>query len=301
MSPSRRPVERLIGPLGEGSALRAAMAAGGRATRELACAVGLQARTVACLRAGRAQPTTHTARVLAGALGVPVAGLFPEKAVNARARLAAARLDSGLTWRRLARQARVGIATIEAWNRGITPRAEHAEAVAAVLGKPVEGLFTTIRRCGLVLPQAKTLAVEEVLAAPASGEDGWEADASCATGHDRQLWFPETVEQASKAREVCAGCPVAGDCRDAFLAAPVTGMVGREMDRGIWAGLPGSHLRRAAARAGTQRTAQPARPVIQANPQRQRAVEDLDRSGQVAYRGELWVLAPTPPHSGTSP
>lgn len=89
-----------------------------------------------------------------------------------------------------------------------------------------------------------TLTVGEVLAAPASGAPRWMDRAVCANGeHDPELWWPERGQTAALARQLCATCPVVGDCRDHF-----TGLPARMQQAGIWAGLPAEQLR-AATRA----------------------------------------------------
>lgn len=83
--------------------------------------------------------------------------------------------------------------------------------------------------------------VEEVLAARPTGRGDWDRRAACFSGeHDPELWWPVGhTDPAVEARQVCGGCPVLGDCRDAFLARPG--------DRdGIWAGLRGYDLLKAA-------------------------------------------------------
>ncbi|MGH6719769.1 MAG: helix-turn-helix domain-containing protein, partial [Alphaproteobacteria bacterium] len=244
------PVDRLIGVAGGRTALDAAITARGRTTNELASEAGVDPATISYLRAGRRQPTPGTALAIAEALGASVGELFPGETAGARSPFEAAVAASGLTYRQLAQHAGVGITTIGDWVAGsVTPRADKADAVARALGKPVEQLFTATRRYDLPLAPApaKTLTAGEALAAQATGDPKWSQQAACAAGgHDRELWFPPTADPATKARQVCAGCPVVGDCRDAFLAAPAAGVVRQEMDRGIWAGLRGYELRTAA-------------------------------------------------------
>jgi Transcription factor WhiB len=95
----------------------------------------------------------------------------------------------------------------------------------------------------VVEPQAGLPTVEQVLAARPTGRGDWDCQAACfSSEHDPELWWPAGhTDPAVEARRVCAGCPVLGDCRDAFLARPG--------DRdGIWAGLRGYDLLKAARR-----------------------------------------------------
>jgi hypothetical protein len=108
------------------------------------------------------------------------------------------------------------------------------------------------------------LTAVEVMATVATGSPAWRRDASCATGeHDPDLWWPPAGgrglaatrarlawEEGAYARGVCAGCPVLGDCRDAFLATHPT----VDELEGIWAGLSGAELLAAAGRSEATRT-----------------------------------------------
>jgi len=148
---------------------------------------------------------------------------------------------------------------------------EHAPARAAMAGQPL-----------------RLLGAEDVLAAQASGQRDWSHQACCASGeHDPELWWPNSGDDGLAARRACAGCPVLGDCRDHFLGQPTSGWKGQELDRGIWAGLPGWELRCVARGHEDQ-----CRTVIEATPQPQATVEDRDGRGQVAYRGELVPRTP---------
>jgi WhiB family redox-sensing transcriptional regulator len=85
------------------------------------------------------------------------------------------------------------------------------------------------------------LTVTEVFAAQASGAPKWMDRAVCASGeHDPELWWPHRGQNAAAARQLCATCPVVGDCRDHF-----TGLPGKFQQDGIWAGLPADQLRAA--------------------------------------------------------
>lgn len=269
------PVERLTTLPQPRSALEAAMDVSGRTTNDLARAVGVNPATISYLRSGARQPHPESARAIADAMGRPIDELFPDRAANARTPFAAAIATSGFSQGELARQAGVGLTALKTWASGsATPGVEKAEAVARVLGQPVEELFTstastTRQDLPLVPVPPKTLTPDQVLAADATRDPKWAREGLCATGdHDRELWFPETPGQATKARQVCATCPVVGDCRDAFLTAPVVGLARQEMDRGIWAGVRGSQLRQAARQTQHERTTErAAQHVVEAVPE----------------------------------
>lgn len=90
----------------------------------------------------------------------------------------------------------------------------------------------------------RLLTVGEVLAAPVTGDPRWERRARCNSGeYDPELWWPPRgSDNGAAARRICVGCPVLGDCREWFLLAPP----GVDRESGIWAGLSGRTLWRAA-------------------------------------------------------
>ena len=57
----------------------------------------------------------------------------------------------------------------------------------------------------------------------------WMSRAAC-VGHDPEIWFQASTR--AQAQRICAGCPVAGDCR----------VRGAEEYRGVWGG--GVHMRK---------------------------------------------------------
>jgi WhiB family redox-sensing transcriptional regulator len=66
-----------------------------------------------------------------------------------------------------------------------------------------------------------------------AGEDGWAAKGACRHS-DPELFFPVAASgpalgELARARQVCAGCPVRGQCLDYALE---TGQ-----DFGVWGGL----------------------------------------------------------------
>ena len=69
--------------------------------------------------------------------------------------------------------------------------------------------------------------------------------AACVTGgHDPDLWFPDRSSHATKAKAICAGCPVKEDClqyANQHMIQP-----------GIWGGL--DRRQRQIARGGRQKT-----------------------------------------------
>ncbi|MPZ29356.1 MAG: helix-turn-helix domain-containing protein, partial [Micromonosporaceae bacterium] len=89
-----------------------------------------------------------------------------------------------------------------------------------------------------LVPGAPT--VDQVLDTPPTGDDRWAERAACANPElDPDAWWPDPTDPAEQARRVCGGCPVLGDCRQAFLDDPNTRRHGTD---GIWAGLPGRVL-----------------------------------------------------------
>jgi WhiB family transcriptional regulator, redox-sensing transcriptional regulator len=121
--------------------------------------------------------------------------------------------------------------------------------------------------------------VEQVLAAKPTGRADWDRQAACATGHDPELWWPVGhTDPAVEARRVCGGCPVLGDCREAFLARPG--------DRdGIWAGLRGYDLLKAARRPAS-RLERLTRPPVTPPRQPDRAPSnDRDTDGRLGGPG----------------
>lgn len=64
----------------------------------------------------------------------------------------------------------------------------------------------------------------------------WMEDAAC-VGQPPDLWFPKASESGAAAKEVCATCPVAGECIDYAMSDTNSYMYG------IYGGL-GGKLRR---------------------------------------------------------
>ncbi|MGH8931910.1 MAG: WhiB family transcriptional regulator [Egibacteraceae bacterium] len=145
--------------------------------------------------------------------------------------------------------------------RGAT--AERVQAVELAVERPVpnDGLDVEVR--GPV--EVGLLTVAQVLASLTTGLPGWERLAACASGeYDPDLWWPERGDNGLPARQVCAGCPVLGDCRDYFLSTP--GMA----PAGIWAGVGGDalvravrwHLRRKGGEVGRGRVRVAVQPTV---------------------------------------
>jgi WhiB family redox-sensing transcriptional regulator len=71
----------------------------------------------------------------------------------------------------------------------------------------------------------------------------WHADAAC-SGADPDLFFPVKGSSPTRAKAVCAGCPVVSPClRDAL---------GRDQQHGVWGGTTADE-RRKLIRAGARR------------------------------------------------
>lgn len=77
----------------------------------------------------------------------------------------------------------------------------------------------------------------DVLALLAAIRPAWMADAAC-RGHDPRLWFPERGADVRPAKQICATCPVAGECAEAGAG-----------EVGIWGGLSARERRRSRATA----------------------------------------------------
>jgi len=56
----------------------------------------------------------------------------------------------------------------------------------------------------------------------------WMAEGTC-RDHDPELWFPLPSDPAVKAKEICAGCPVAVQCLEYALDT--------QQKHGVWGGL----------------------------------------------------------------
>ena len=113
----------------------------------------------------------------------------------------------------------------------------------------------------------RVLDVVDVMAVPATANPKWGHKAAClVSGADPELWWPPDRDRGPQARrewdngalarQICADCPVIGDCRDAFLASEPS----RDAARGIWAGVTGEDLLSAArVLPGRRRPGRPAR------------------------------------------
>ena len=69
----------------------------------------------------------------------------------------------------------------------------------------------------------------------------WTSRAAC-RGHDPELWFSDQAADRTKARRICARCPIAADClRDALAAE---GDASEKTRSGIYAGTTPAERRR---------------------------------------------------------
>ena len=71
------------------------------------------------------------------------------------------------------------------------------------------------------------------LVLPAGVEVSWQQDAACKDTPDPDVFFPGKGEDAEAAKQVCAGCPVIGDCLEFALATMRAG----DRDHGVYGGL----------------------------------------------------------------
>jgi transposase-like protein len=68
---------------------------------------------------------------------------------------------------------------------------------------------------------------------PPGVEVGWQQDAACKDAPDPDVFFPGKGEDAEVAKQVCAGCPVMGEC----LAFALATMRAADRDHGVYGGL----------------------------------------------------------------
>jgi WhiB family transcriptional regulator, redox-sensing transcriptional regulator len=71
------------------------------------------------------------------------------------------------------------------------------------------------------------------LVLPPGVEVGWQQDAACKDVPDPDVFFPGKGEDAEAAKQVCAGCPVLGECLEFALAT----MRAPDRDHGVYGGL----------------------------------------------------------------
>jgi WhiB family transcriptional regulator, redox-sensing transcriptional regulator len=71
------------------------------------------------------------------------------------------------------------------------------------------------------------------LVLPPGVEVGWQQDAACKDVPDPDVFFPGKGEDAEAAKQVCAGCPVLGECLEFALAT----MRASDRDHGVYGGL----------------------------------------------------------------
>jgi WhiB family transcriptional regulator, redox-sensing transcriptional regulator len=71
------------------------------------------------------------------------------------------------------------------------------------------------------------------LVLPPGVEVGWQQDAACKDTPHPDLFFPGKGEDSEAAKQVCAGCPVLGECLEFALAT----MRAADRDHGVYGGL----------------------------------------------------------------
>jgi len=71
------------------------------------------------------------------------------------------------------------------------------------------------------------------LVLPPGVEVGWQQDAACKDVPDPDVFFPGKGEDGETAKQICAGCPVLGEC----LAFALATMRAPERDHGVYGGL----------------------------------------------------------------
>jgi len=242
--------------------LAEAMRTRGWTACQLADAAGVDRAAVAHWLAGRRRIRPDTAGRVAAALGIDVEQLRPD--LHAATPLARHLATTGWTGARLAQQTGLPVDRIGHWIAGTRPNPDAATRIAAALGVAAADLFppsspTAVTQEEDRSPLGGGRGVDDVLQLPATGDPQWQRQAVCADDDaDPEAWWPPPGGPADTARAGCARCPVAGDCRDAFLADP---QLHRDGGDGIWAGLRGRallaahrrHQTRTAATAGSSR------------------------------------------------
>jgi WhiB family redox-sensing transcriptional regulator len=71
------------------------------------------------------------------------------------------------------------------------------------------------------------------LVLPPGVEVDWQQDAACKDTPDPDVFFPGKGEDGEAAKQICAGCPVLGECLDFALAT----MRASDRDHGVYGGL----------------------------------------------------------------
>jgi WhiB family transcriptional regulator, redox-sensing transcriptional regulator len=71
------------------------------------------------------------------------------------------------------------------------------------------------------------------LVLPPGMEVGWQRDAACKDTPDPDVFFPGKGDDGEAAKQVCAGCPVIGECLEFALATMPPG----DRDHGVYGGL----------------------------------------------------------------
>lgn len=262
--------------------------------RALADVVGVDRKTVYGWLAGATLPNRDVAPAVAAAVGLSVEQLRP--VLRPATPLQAAAALQGYSAQDLADAAEVSPHTAKKWLAGTrTPLISHATRLAATLHRPLDELFnvTPPAKQPSATAEPRLLTPGEILAKPATGRRDWQIEAACASPDtDPEQWWPTGEDAALEARATCAGCPVLGDCRDAYLNSPDT----PDSRTAIWAGLPGSRLRvaaRAAHREGHAADVTPQRAHQPGQPARAVRAHRDDATAQPAY--------PAPPRDADRP
>lgn len=71
------------------------------------------------------------------------------------------------------------------------------------------------------------------LVLPPGVQVGWQQDAACKDVPDPDVFFPGKTDSGEAAKQVCAGCPVIGECLEFALAT----MSAADRDHGVYGGL----------------------------------------------------------------
>jgi hypothetical protein len=209
--------------------------------REVSVTPRLAAATLAALRASRERdPDCGRVRMLLARDRIQQAFVAAELRGDAR------RLDPA----ELAREAGVTTTVARQWLRTFRAARQSDPTLAGLRGEPAEHRPATPEQLGRLRaayagggrphqPEQRRggdhppAAPTRPAPAPGGGRLAWIGQAAC-RDQDPELFFPERghARQGTKAKQVCAACPVQGPCRDLAVRAAS----GRNDDHGIFGG-----------------------------------------------------------------
>ncbi len=211
----------------------------GELAREVSVTPRIAAATLAALRASRERdPDCERVRMLLACDRIQAAFVAAEL-----------RGDSRLDAASLAREAGVSTTVARQWLRTFRAARTSDPTLAELRGEPAEhrpatpeqlaALQAAYARGGRPQPERRRGDHQPAgpparpAPAPGGGRLAWISQAACRDA-DPELFFPERghARQGTKAKQICAACPVQGPCRDLAVRAAS----GRNEDHGIFGG-----------------------------------------------------------------